>query len=25
LNKLKVSYRIFRTTVAMHGAKWTDR
>ena len=25
LNKLQVSYRIFRTTVAMHGAKWTDR
>ena len=25
LNKLQVSYRVFRTTVAMHGAKWTDR
>ena len=25
LNQLQVSYRIFRTTVAMHGAKWTDR
>ncbi len=24
LNSLKVSYRIFRTSVAMHGAKWTD-
>ena len=24
LNKLQVGYRIFRTVVAMHGAKWTD-
>jgi uncharacterized protein (TIGR02599 family) len=25
LASLHVSYRIFRTSVAMHGAKWTDR
>jgi uncharacterized protein (TIGR02599 family) len=25
LNALHVAYRIFRTGVAMHGAKWTDR
>ncbi|MEI8310054.1 MAG: Verru_Chthon cassette protein C [Verrucomicrobiota bacterium] len=25
LNNLQVNYRVFRTTVAMHGAKWTER
>ncbi len=25
MNMLQVNYRVFRTTVAMHGAKWTER